>query len=455
LESKVFISGLSRTAMRLYPQYFRSTPSLFHLFSLSRSRMYSSDNSQKRGINKIDFRKEHSVVVPLGSQEVCVPSEKQRTLWKNKMAMLDRYADLYPDSKKIELMTLSIQKFSHFMETPVPRVEDEGDLNQIFSWVSSEAAQKKVAPKEIYHPSGKLDVISSIITTINKYFADIDFSSSVRIQSVSEYFWYSNQNSDYIYPLIADSDELHTIVEMGLPFLDHSTLYHEVGVGAGEGVIEVIRRGVQEDRVPGCIVGTDLNRYSLESIRILIEEGFGGLDNVFLRCSNAADPIDNLQLGFVPNVVVVAANRFFSILDPDVFDSVVGNFSRQMNEKGYLVSGISLSSPENLERPKMLIEMDPDKYCLEEIDLGTVWYQKDPFKKLMEKEGYSEQDLINMIHKATGLSKSSIDISKTVMQVYYQPERFIEKIEQHSLKLSERKMVKEYSGREVMLFKKS
>ena len=83
------------------------------------------------------------------------------------------------------------------------------------------------------------------------------------------------------------------MVGMALPFLDHRTLYHEVGVGSGEGIIEVIRRGTKENKIPSCIVGTDLNRYSLESIRLLIEEELGGLDNVYLRYSNAIEPFES------------------------------------------------------------------------------------------------------------------------------------------------------------------
>ena len=243
------------------------------------------------------------------------------------------------------------------------------------------------------------------------------------------------------------------MVQMGLPYLDSSTLYHEVGIGSGEGIIEVLRRALQENKLPGCILGTDLNRYSLESIRMLVEEKFGGLENVFLRYSNAADPIDDVQLNFSHRVLVLAANRFFSILDPKVFDSVVESFSQQIKREGYLVAGISLLSPENLARSEMFIESNPDEYFLEEVDFGLVWYRKNPFKELMEK-GQSEEDIVDMIHTETSIPKNSIDISKAVMQVYYDPDKFIEKIEKHSFSKIERKLTEEYSGREVILFKK-
>ena len=447
----MIISSLCRSTMRLGPQYFQRPNSLFHLFSLSGKRMCSTDNSQRK-IDQLVFNREHSVVIPLGSQQVYVPSEKQKALWAEKIALVDEYVGLDPEEKKFELMRISIQRFSHFMGTPVPRMETEEDLNQIFAWVHAEVKKKQIDSEE-YQYGDKIDFVSSITTTINKLFAEMDFSSSVRIQSVSEYFWYSEQNRDYIYPFASYPDELHTMIQMGLPYLDSSTLYHEVGIGSGEGLIEVLRRSLQENKMPGCIVGTDLNRYSLESIRMLVEEKFGGLENVFLRYSNAADPIDDVQLNFSHRVLVLAANRFFSILDPKVFDSVVGSFSQQMKREGYLVAGISLLSPENLARPEMFIEASPGEYFLEEVDFGSVWYRKNPFKELMEK-GRSEEDIVDMIHTETSIPKDSIDISKAVMQVYYDPDKFIEKIEKQSFAKIDRKLTEEYSGREVILFKK-
>ena len=46
----------------------------------------------------------------------------------------------------------------------------------------------------------------------------------------------------------------------------------------------------------------------------------------------------------------------------------------------------------------MFIEANPDEYFLEEVDFGSVWYRNNPFKELMEKEGRSEEDIVDMIH---------------------------------------------------------
>ena len=40
------------------------------------------------------------------------------------------------------------------------------------------------------------------------------------------------------------------------------------------------------------------------------------------------------------------------------------------------------------------------------------------------------------------------------MQVYYDPDKFIEKVEKQSFAKVDRKLTEEYSGREVILFKK-
>jgi hypothetical protein len=53
---------------------------------------------------------------------------------------------------------------------------------------------------------------------------------------------------------------------------------------------------------------------------------------------------------FTPQVFIVAANRFFSILDPLVFNSVVKSFSEERKSAGYLIVGINLASSENSEK---------------------------------------------------------------------------------------------------------
>ena len=446
------ISGLARYPTRLFPSLFQNRSSLFSVFSLC-TRTYSSNNPLKGRVEKIGISQKHSVVVPLGSQRVVIPSKEQTKLWQEKISRVSRYLELPPDEKKLKLMTLSVQKLSQHVGFPTPRMEDETDLQWVFSWVSKEAKKKHVNPVTVSSPRGSIDVISSIVATVNQYFAEEEFPAQARVQSVSEYFWYINQDRKYIYPFTSDSDELYTMVEMGLPFLDQQTLYHEVGVGSGEGIIEVIRRGTQENRIPRCIVGTDLNKYSLESIRILIEEEFGGLNNVFLRHSNAAEPFESDQLGFAPKVFVVAANRFFSILDPKVFDSVIESFSHQMKKEGYLIAGINLASPSNMELLEEMIEGNPS-YSLEDGELGRVLYLKDPFIGLMKRDGLNENDLIDKIHDDTKLPKAKIDISKIVEQVYYDSEKFVEKVQQQHFMVVQKRIVKELSGREVLLFKK-
>jgi hypothetical protein len=446
------ISGLARFPIRFFPSLFQTHSPLLSTLSLS-TRLYISNNSLKGRAEKMGVGQKHSVVVPLGSQQVVIPSEVQTKLWQEKILRVNQYLELPPEEKKLKLMTLSVQKFSQHIGFPTPRMEDETDLQWVFSWITKEAEKKQVNPVTVSHSSGSIDVISSIVATVNKYFADEEFPFQARVQSVSEYFWNIKQGGQYIYPFTSDSDELYTMVEMGLPFLDRLTLYHEVGVGSGEGIIEVVRRGIQENRVPRCIVGTDLNRYSLESIRLLIEEEFGGLDNVYLRHSNAAEPFESEQLGFTPKVFVVAANRFFSILDPKVFDSVVESFSQQMKAEGYIIAGINLASPINMGVLEEMIEGNPN-YSLEDGELGRVLYLKDPFTELMKRDGLNENDLINKIHNDTKLPKDKIDISKIVEQVYYDPEKFAEKIQQQSFAIVNRRIVKDHPGREVLLFRK-
>lgn len=418
------------------------------------ARTFGTDdrNPLKGRAEKLSLAGKPAVMVPLGSQKVFIPSEKQAAIWKQKAILVEEYVNLDPQEKKIVLMDLSIKRFICSRGNPPLRGEIKSDVDQVRLWINSEADKSGVVPVTHYLPNKNVDITSSIIATVNKCLAREEFQSQVRVQSVSEYFWEIRQRSEYIYPFTSDSDELHTMVDMGLPFLSPSTLYHEVGIGSGEGIIEVIRRGAKEGRVPGCVVGTDINMYSLESLRILIEEGFGGLENVFLRRANAADPLDTGELGFNPNVFVVAANRFFSVLDPKVFGSVVRGFSEQIQGEGYLVTGINTTSPENVEMLKMY-EDNPD-YQIEETELGKVLYEKNPFDEQMKKLGMGTQDLVKMIHEETGLPEKEVDISKIVLQVFYDPDRFIENVEREHFAVLDRRVVKENLSRLGILFKK-
>ena len=72
----------------------------------------------------------------------------------------------------------------------------------------------------------------------------------------------------------------------------------------------------------------------------------------------------------------------------------------------------------------------------------------------MERDGLTESDLVDRIHKDTQLPRDKIDVSKIVEQVYYDPEKFVKKVESQHLSVVERRVVKENPGREVILFKK-
>lgn len=425
-------------------------------------RAYGTDHrdSFSGRIGKFDLKGKPSIIVPLGAKKVLVPSDKQAEIWRQKAALVEEYINLDPLEKQVVLMDLSIERFARSKGSPPLRGDSKEDINQLRLWVNSEAERSGVTPVTQYFPSNegdsskKIDVISSIVATINKCLAQEEFSAPAQVKSVSEYFWNTDQISEYMLPFASDSEELYTMVDMGLPLLDCSTLYHEVGIGSGEGILEIVRRGAQENRIPGCIVGTDINRYSLEALKLLVEDGFGGLDNVFLRHANAAEPIDMGQLGFSPNSFVLAANRFFSILDPSVFRSVVRSFSEQMQGNGYLVAGINTTSPENMELLEEFYRENP-MYQVEDNELGKVVYRKNPFAKRMEAEGLNEKDLVKIIHKETGIPIEEIDISRIVRQVYYHPERFIDRIEKESFATLDTRIVKRNPSRLVALFKRN
>lgn len=405
-------------------------------------------------------KKEHSVVVPLGSQKLYVPSERLAGQWKEKMERIQAYLALPPGEKEYKLMELSLKKFYRLQNKSIPVIKTIENLEMIFSEVCSVVELNGVRPRKVksLQNSDQLDLIQSITATINKFFTKRDFQGKVRIQSVTEYFWHYTLDENYIFPFADDREDLRTMVEMGLPLFDETTLYHEVGSGSGEGIIDVIYRGYNADRMPGSIIGTDINGNSLESIKLLVEEEFGGLDNVYLRFGNAVDPLVGIPLGFTPKVVVMGANRFFSILEPTVFNTMLGSFQRQIGQRGFLISGITTNSRRNLDLVQQftLLKRHGNSYSLEDCDYGKILYLKNPFQEHMEQEDISKDQLIDKIHMTTGLKKTDIDISRVVSQVYYDPAKFIEAVEKHSFKMkkSTKALQPMHDEREVVLFER-
>jgi SAM-dependent methyltransferase len=332
-------------------------------------------------------------------------------------------------------------------------------LENVFSQICVILAQNKVLPFRIPNRANpekpqELDLVRSITASINIFFTLKDFQDGIKIRSVTEYYWHLLE-TDYIFPFVDEQHDLETMIQIGLPFFDETTLYHEVGVGSGEGIIDVIYRGYHADRLPGSIVGTDINRNSLEAIKLLVEEEFGGLDNVYLRFGNATDSIDDIQFGFTPKVVVMGANRFFSILDPTVLHPILSSFRQQIGQQGFLIAGITTNSARNLRNIQSLQKRYPDKYSLEDSEYGTILYQKHLFLDYMLREGIDEKKLIDDIQQTTGLEKDKIDISRVIRQVYYDPAAFIKAVEKHSFEKKELRDVLQpmHDERMVVLFK--
>ena len=133
------------------------------------------------------------------------------------------------------------------------------------------------SPSEANYPNYE----ECIVASINRYFAKRDFQSGIQIQPVTEYFLHHVLRRDYAFPFTNQRDDLSKMIEMALPHLNKTTLFHEAGCGSGEGLIETLFRGYGLDHMPGAIVGSDVNPYSLESIKILNVTDAKGLTHVF------------------------------------------------------------------------------------------------------------------------------------------------------------------------------
>lgn len=201
------------------------------------------------------------MVLPLGTQRVYVPSRRLEEQWNKKIKLIEDYLALPPFEKEYKLMELALNKFCRTVDMPVPEIQNRQDLEDTYVRICSILEEKGMVPTPV--DTDDLDYMGSITTSINRYFASRDFDAEVRIQSVTEYYWHHVLRSDYAFPFTSEREDLSTLVEFGLPLLDETTLYHEAGCGSGEGLIEVLSRGYGLDRMPGSIVGSDVNRYSL------------------------------------------------------------------------------------------------------------------------------------------------------------------------------------------------
>ena len=81
------VNKIARSSMRMiWPGLVQRPSPISSLFRATRIRTFSSEDSLKGKVGPIDLSKKRTVVVPLGSQRVVIPSEKQTKFWLEKMS---------------------------------------------------------------------------------------------------------------------------------------------------------------------------------------------------------------------------------------------------------------------------------------------------------------------------------------------------------------------------------
>lgn len=406
-----------------------------------------------------------SIFLQLGGKKILVPTDRLQDVWRQKIASLESYKSLPPEQKEIRYMQACINYFYRTNEHFPIHVKTKYDAEQVWDYIKKTFQKKNLETVEIYQ-SGivkDLDLVSSISASITKYFAEDDFKNNITIRTITEYFWKYTLRDDYLVPFKKTMLDLDAMVKMVVPHINEHTIYHELGSGSGEGLLEVLYQTDKRGRVPEIIIGTEINRYSLESSKILMQEELGGnFDGISLRYANASEPLVNLDLPEGSHhKVIIGANRFFSILEPTSFYSILVNISQQIGTNGFFAAGITTDHVSNINTAKaLLIKKDPKRFHFDDLPngLGKVVYMLNPFKESLEKGIFSSQVALEEdIHHLTGIPLAQIDTSKIVHQVYYNPTKFKEQVESHGLLFEQFKLIDEpmYDKREVFLFRGS
>jgi hypothetical protein len=273
------------------------------------------------------------------------------------------------------------------------------------------------------------DFSRSICASVVRYFAQEDYKSHFLPKTVTEYFWSYKMKQEYLLPGMKEEKDLNTMIKMILPCINDSSIYHELGIGSGEGLLMLIRLAQHQIKT---VIGTDINSFSLEIFKILLEEGLKiKNDELFqLRNVNASKPLDEIALAISPcRRLITGANRFFSVLDDVSFQAVIENLKNELKKGDFLAVGITTNSEFNKVEADKFVETG--QYILQPMksELGYFLMLVNPFEQDLKNGIFkSREELIQDIHMETKLPIDKIDISKVVFQGFYDPDKFTDDI---------------------------
>ena len=134
----------------------------YHLGTKIIARTYSTSPKRPDSIIQIPekAKKVNSVVLPLGSQKVYVPSPRLAKIWDKKMHLIQQYLALPSIEKELKLLDLSLKKYYFAMHTSFPQIQNRDDLEKVFIFITETARIHQITPSIIYDPGnpGEIDL---------------------------------------------------------------------------------------------------------------------------------------------------------------------------------------------------------------------------------------------------------------------------------------------------------
>lgn len=418
--------------------------------------------------------KQESTIITFGKSKILVPSSRQKESWKQAMHELNRFHDASNTQKILISTQACVNKFyKSKLKNPIS-IENVQDVKNAFEYISQSLLIEGIKPIIIYSDdfsiSGQKEpkYPESLCASVAMYFVKKDFKSQFFAKTVTEYYWSFMLKEQYAIPGLEREDDLKKMIEMIMPKIDANSVYHELGIGLGEGLLELLYQANLQGKFPQAIIGTDISPFPLEIFMILIQYGFNiDIDGLSIRQANASDPLDEKKFDFpLSRKLVIGANKFFSVLDSQSLNNVSKSLLEQLMPGDQLAAVITTNSQKNLDSANTFnVKKNPTRFALEPMKngLGVFLMHLDPFKEQLEDGTLeSREALMQDVIAETSLPREEVDISKVVHQAYYDPEKYRDYMTNLTREKAEMKFLQKedvfqwgHDEKQIMLFEKN
>jgi hypothetical protein len=200
-------------------------------------------------------------------------AEDRKAEWEKAKTSLNKFYNLSLDKKKLAITQACVDKFykSKFMQ-PLILEHDNLDYSTVFLDLRKIMLEEDFEPivipvKGKHTPDFQLSICASIVM----YFAE-EVPSQFLPRTVTEYFWFYKVKQEYLMPGLNEEEDLKAMIKMILPKINDSTIYHELGIGSGDGLLMLVHQATHQLQ---AVIGTDINSFVIQIFKIFINEVIG------------------------------------------------------------------------------------------------------------------------------------------------------------------------------------